>query len=59
MAEAHRIGVPVTLGDDSHGPADVGLNLGVAVEAIARAGYDHVWLVRPGGGLQPSPLPSQ
>ncbi len=59
LAEAHRIGVPVTLGDDSHGPADVGLNLGVAVEAIARAGYDHVWLVRPGGGLQPSPLPSQ
>ena len=59
LAEAHRIGVPVTLGDDSHGPADVGLNLGVAGEAIARAGYDHVWLVRPGGGLQPSPLPSQ
>lgn len=59
MAEAHRIGVPVTLGDDSHGPADVGLNLEVAVEAIARAGYENVWLVRPGGELEPSPLPSQ
>ena len=57
LAEARRIGVPVTLGDDSHRPADVGLNLGIAVEAIARAGYEHVWLVRPGGELEPSPLP--
>jgi histidinol-phosphatase (PHP family) len=38
LAEARRIGVPVTLGDDSHGPADVGLNLDAAVHAIARAG---------------------
>jgi histidinol-phosphatase (PHP family) len=57
LAEARRIGVSVTLGDDSHGAADVGLNLDLAVEAIARAGYEHVWLVRPGGGLEPSPLP--
>jgi histidinol-phosphatase (PHP family) len=57
LAEARRIGVPVTLGDDSHGPADVGLNLDIAVAAIARAGFDHVWLVRSGGELEPSPLP--
>jgi histidinol-phosphatase (PHP family) len=57
LAEARRIGVPVTLGDDSHSAADVGLNLDVAVAAIARAGYEHVWLVRPGGELAPSPLP--
>ncbi len=57
LAETKSIGVPVTLGDDSHGPADVGLNLDAAVEAIARAGYDQVWLVRPGGELQTSPLP--
>ena len=57
LAEARRIGVPVTLGDDSHAAAEVGLNLDVAVDAIARAGYEHVWLVRPGGALEPSPLP--
>ena len=57
LEEARSMSVPVTLGDDSHGPADVGLNLGVAVDAIARAGYENVWLVRPGGELEPSPLP--
>jgi len=57
LAEARRIGVPVTLGDDSHGPSDVGLNLDVAVSAIASAGYEHVWLVRPGGELELSPEP--
>jgi histidinol-phosphatase (PHP family) len=57
LSEARRIGVPVTLGDDSHGPRDVGLNLHVAVAAIARAGYGQLWLVRPGGELAPSPLP--
>jgi len=57
LSEARRIGVPVTLGDDSHRAADVGLNLDVAVDAIARAGYQHVWLVRPGGRLEPSRLP--
>ena len=57
LEKAHRIGVPVTLGDDSHGPADVGLNLETAIKAVASAGYDSVWLVRPGGELEPSPLP--
>ena len=56
LAEAGRIGVPVTLGDDSHGPSEVGLNLHVAVEAVARAGYEHIWLVRAGGELVPVPL---
>ncbi len=57
LAEARRIGIPVTLGDDSHRPSDVGLNLNIALDAIARAGYRHLWLVRPGGELVPSPLP--
>jgi histidinol-phosphatase (PHP family) len=57
LREAKRIGVPVTLGDDSHRTADVGLNLNKAVEAISRAGYKNVWLVRPGGELEPTPLP--
>jgi histidinol-phosphatase (PHP family) len=57
LEAARRIGVPVTLGDDSHSAADVGRNLDVAVEAIARAGYENVWLVRAGGELEPSPLP--
>jgi histidinol-phosphatase (PHP family) len=58
LTEARRIGVPVTLGDDSHSAADVGRNLSVAVEAIARAGYEHVWMVRPGRELERAPLPS-
>src|SRR5688500_15271720 len=57
LAEANRIGVPVTLGDDSHRASEVGFNLDVAVRAIARAGYEHIWLVRPDSELVPSPLP--
>lgn len=57
LKEAKSIGVPVTLGDDSHAPEDVGLNLDVAVEAIAQAGYSNVWLVGRGGEFEPSPLP--
>lgn len=56
LEEARRIGVRVTLGDDSHGADDVGRNLGVAIDAVVRAGYQHVWLVRPDGQLEPSPL---
>lgn len=57
LEEARKIGVHATLGDDSHGPSEVGLRLEFAVEALRRAGYEEMALVRPGGGLEPVPLP--
>lgn len=39
---ARAIGVGVTLGDDSHGPGQVGQALEHSLAAIATAGYDHV-----------------
>jgi hypothetical protein len=36
------MGVPVTLGDDSHGPDGVGVGLDACLEAIAAAGYREV-----------------
>lgn len=42
LARAHAMGVPVTLGDDSHGPADVGVGLEAALAAVAAAGYREV-----------------
>lgn len=39
LERARHIGVPVTLGDDSHGPADVGVGLDASMRAIAAAGY--------------------
>jgi len=36
------MGVRVTLGDDSHGPDDVGVGLDACLRAIARAGYREV-----------------
>lgn len=58
LERAARAGVPVTLGDDSHGPEDVGLNLDRAVDALRAAGYDRMWLVRPGGVLEEGRLPA-
>jgi histidinol-phosphatase (PHP family) len=57
LAEAQRIGVPVTLGDDSHAPDQVGARLDQAVLALRRAGYTHKCLVRAGGTLERVPLP--
>jgi histidinol-phosphatase (PHP family) len=57
LSEAHRIGVAVTLGDDSHAPDAVGARLEQAVAALRRAGYEHMALIRPGGAIEPAPLP--
>ena len=59
LVEARRIGVAVTLGDDSHGPDEVGARLEHAVAALRRAGYSEMALVRPGGGLESVPLPGE
>jgi histidinol-phosphatase (PHP family) len=57
LAEARRIGVAVTLGDDSHGPDEVGARLEHAVAALRRAGYSEMALVRAGGGFEIVPMP--
>jgi histidinol-phosphatase (PHP family) len=57
LEEACRIGVAVTLGDDSHGPEQVGARLEHGVAALRRAGYHQMWLVRPGASLEPTELP--
>ena len=57
LAEAARIGVLPTLGDDSHGPDEVGARLDQAVAALRRNGFNHMALVHPGGALEEVPLP--
>jgi len=53
LARARETGVPVTLGDDSHGVDQVGRGLDQALAAIAEAGYERVhYLVRAGGGVE-------
>jgi histidinol-phosphatase (PHP family) len=42
LERARVMGVPVTLGDDSHGPDGVGVGLDACLEAIASAGYREV-----------------
>jgi len=42
LARACELGVPVTLGDDSHGPDGVGVGLDACLRAIAAAGYTSV-----------------
>jgi histidinol-phosphatase (PHP family) len=39
LARACEMGVPVTLGDDSHGPETVGIGLDACLRAIDAAGY--------------------
>ena len=58
LAEAQRIGVSVTLGDDSHGPHEVGARLELAGAALRRAGYRQMALVQPAGVLESVPLPA-
>jgi len=58
LADARRVGVLVTLGDDSHGPDEVGARLEHAVAALRRAGYAEMALVRAGGSLENVPLPN-
>jgi histidinol-phosphatase (PHP family) len=53
LAEARRMDIPVTLGDDSHGGHDVGGGLSEALKAIETAGYtDVAWFSRRSGGLE-------
>lgn len=42
LTRARELGVPVTLGDDSHGPEGVGVGLDACLRAIAQAGYTDV-----------------
>jgi histidinol-phosphatase (PHP family) len=58
LADACRLGVLVTLGDDSHGPDEVGARLEHAVAALRRAGYTEMAIVQPGGTMQTVPLPA-
>jgi histidinol-phosphatase (PHP family) len=52
LARACAMGVPVTLGDDSHGPDGVGVGLDACLEAIASAGYRDVhYLTRQQGEI--------
>lgn len=52
LKRACEMGVAVTLGDDSHGPADVGVGLNACLHAIAAAGYKKVsYLTRRDGEL--------
>jgi histidinol-phosphatase (PHP family) len=57
LVEARKLGVPVTLGDDSHGGPDVGARLDQAVALLRRAGYEEMAIVEPGGALRGMPLP--
>jgi histidinol-phosphatase (PHP family) len=57
LSLAAQIGVPVTLGDDSHSPTEVGARLEPAVTALRRTGHQRMMLVRPDGELEPCPLP--
>ena len=58
LERACAMGIPVTLGDDSHGPDDVGVGLEACVGAIGKAGYRHVhhW-TRRSGALELVPVP--
>jgi histidinol-phosphatase (PHP family) len=61
LERACEMGIPVTLGDDSHGPADVGVGLDACMRAIERAGYRRVHYLTGKGGevhLESAPLES-
>ena len=46
LERARELGVRVTLGDDSHGPGQVGVGLEQGVRAIAAAGFRELWCLR-------------
>jgi histidinol-phosphatase (PHP family) len=49
LQRARRMGIGVTLGDDSHGAHDVGVGLDASLRAIQQAGYQQVhYLAKPG-----------
>jgi histidinol-phosphatase (PHP family) len=45
LERARELAIPVTLGDDSHGPHDVGGGLSACVDALAAAGYQEAHLL--------------
>lgn len=52
LSRACEMGVPVTLGDDSHGPDGVGIGLEACLSAISAAGYGEIhYLTRVTGEL--------
>ena len=52
LKRAHAMGLRVTLGDDSHGVATVGVGLDACLAAIADAGYARVsYLDRDGASV--------
>lgn len=53
LERACKMGVGVTLGDDSHGAHDVGVGLDASMRAIAEAGYREVcYLAKPEGVVE-------
>lgn len=52
LEEAARIGVPVTLGDDSHSVDQVGRDLEPALRSIIAAGYRSLCVIDPDGQLE-------
>jgi len=58
LQEALRLGVPVTLGDDAHSPAEVGARLELAVQTLTRIGFKEMAIVRSGGRIELVPLPA-
>ena len=61
LERACEMRIPVTLGDDSHGPEDVGVGLDACLQAIERAGYRRIHYFTGKGGevhLESAPLES-
>ena len=56
LKEAARRVIPVTLGDDSHSPDQVGWGLDKAIDAIAKAGYESISIVDEDGNLKDMPI---
>lgn len=58
LEKARVMGVGVTLGDDGHGPQDVGAGLDACMSAVAAAGYRDVsYLTRRDGAVQLASAP--
>ena len=58
LERARQMEIGVTLGDDSHGPAEVGIGLDACLKAISAAGYQQVHcLRRREGATATDPIP--
>ncbi len=58
LKRACEMEIPVTLGDDSHGPGDVGVGLDACLRAIEQAGYRRIhYLTRERGGVRRQSAP--